>query len=100
MADERFRLSGKSFLQGFFCEADGTPSSSRLLSAVFGVASIVWVSLIVWAHIHHPYEPILPDLTGLAIFIGVPYGINKGSDMVVKGVSVFKTNINGQDNPK
>lgn len=83
----------RGFWRGVFSEVDGTPSSSRVLGATFGILALVWVSLIVWAHIHSHYEPMLPDLGGLAVFISTPYGINKGSDAIVKAVSIFKTNV-------
>lgn len=97
MDDNRFNITGKRFWRGAFSEADGTPSSSRILSAFLTVMASGWVSLIVWAHIKHPYEPILPDLAGLAFFIGVPYGINKGNDAIGKIVSVYRTNVNGDE---
>lgn len=97
MSDEtvesRLEARARGFWRGVFSEQDGTPSSSRVLGAVFCVAAVVWVSLIVVAHIRAHYDPILPDLGGLGFFIGVPYGINKSSDAVAKVVSVFRTNV-------
>lgn len=95
MPDERFQVEGRRFWRGCFSEVDGTPSSSRVLSAFLTIMGAAWVTVIVIAHVRHPYEPILPDLAGLAMFIGVPYGINKGSDMIGKVVSVYKTNVTG-----
>lgn len=79
---------------GAFSESGpGSPSASRTLAGVFGAASIVWISMIVHAHIRNHYEPILPDMGGLALFVSTLYGINKGSDVVGKVVSVFRTNV-------
>lgn len=59
------------FLKGVFSEADGTPSFSRIATAILVGFACGWVTHIVW----HKHE--MPDLLGLSAFITVLYGVNK-----------------------
>lgn len=65
------------FLAGIFSESDGTPSASRVFTAVILAFELGWVTAILVTHISHHIEPILPDLGGLAAYVGALYGINK-----------------------
>jgi hypothetical protein len=60
-------------VKGFFSEADGKPSFSRVATAVLIAFSLVWVTRLV-EHNH-----ALPDFTGLCFFIGTLYGLNKAA---------------------
>lgn len=75
-----------AFLQSVFSEDDGQGSYSRVASGAIVVATLAWVSHVVWK------TGALPDLTGPATFIclaaGSHYGINKASDII----SAFKGN--------
>lgn len=59
------------FLKSMFAEDDGTMSFGRTGSAVALLATIGWISYIVYK-IH-----TVPDMTGPSLFIGTPYAINK-----------------------
>lgn len=62
-----------SFWRGVFSEADGTPSFSRVATAVALAFALGWVTSIV-ARTHQ-----LPDFSGLVAFIGILYGINRAA---------------------
>jgi len=67
-----------AYLKSTFSEADGTGSSTRLLAGGGVLATIVWVSFIVFSQKH------LPDLGGAAMFVSASfsgYGINKIAGM-------------------
>ena len=59
------------FWRGVFSEADGTPSLSRVGTAVLIGFACGWVTSIV----KHSFT--LPEFGGLTLFIGAVYGINK-----------------------
>lgn len=59
------------FWRGVFSEADGTPSSSRIFTALLVAFSLGWVTHLVW------HDNALPDFAGLALFVGTLYGTNK-----------------------
>jgi hypothetical protein len=70
--------SGKrGFMRGMFSETDGTPSSSRVMTAVIASFALGWVTAIVIAHLMRRYEPVIPELGGLAAFTAALYGVNK-----------------------
>ena len=66
------------FWTGVFSEPDGTPSFSRVATAVALAFALGWVTHIV-GHNHG-----LPDFAGLVAFIGVLYGINKAGAALAK----------------
>jgi hypothetical protein len=59
------------FWKGVFSEADGTPSFTRVASGMLLAFACGWVSCLVYRN------NALPDLGGLALLIGTPYGLNK-----------------------
>jgi len=59
------------FWRGVFSEADGTPSFSRVATAVIVAFSMGWVTALV--RVNHQ----LPDFGGLVLLIGALYGVNK-----------------------
>lgn len=59
------------FWRGVFSESDGTPSFSRIATAVVVAFSVGWVTELV-GRLHS-----LPDFAGLSCFIGTLYGVNK-----------------------
>ena len=62
------------FLAGVFSDG-GQPSFSRVATGVALIASIAWVSYLV---IHNK---TLPDFYGIAMFISVPYALNRLTNM-------------------
>jgi hypothetical protein len=72
------------FWAGVFSEADGTPSFSRVASGVALAFGCGWVSAIVVAAVRRGVRPELPDFIGLIAFLGVFYGINKGTALFKK----------------
>lgn len=73
-----------SFWKPVFSESDGTPSFSRIVSALVTTFALGWVTAIVWSHIKAHTEPILPDFGGLAMFISIFYGLNVGSRAIAR----------------
>lgn len=69
----------KPFWKWVFCEADGTPSSSRVFTAVLVSFACGWVTAF---EIH---TGSLPEFSGLAVFISVLYGFNKASNALGQG---------------
>lgn len=61
----------KGFWRGVFSEPDGTPSFSRVATAVVVAFACGWVTALV----HHNH--MLPALIELGGFIGVLYGANQ-----------------------
>jgi hypothetical protein len=59
-----------NFWKGVFSEVDGTPSFSRVSTGLIVSFACGWVTAIV-RHNH-----ALPDLAGLALFVGTLYGAN------------------------
>ena len=64
------------FWRGVFSESDGTPSFSRVATAVIVGFSMGWVTALV--RVNHQ----LPDFGGLVLLIGALYGVNKVSAAV------------------
>jgi hypothetical protein len=71
----------KPFWVWVFCEADGTPSFSRVASGVLTAFSCGWVTAVI------RFTHAIPDavtLGGLGALILVPYGTNKIVGMLSK----------------
>jgi len=64
------------FWRGVFSESDGTPSFSRVSTAVIVAFAMGWVTALVRAN-HQ-----LPEFGGLVLLIGTLYGVNKVSGAV------------------
>ena len=62
-----------NFWRSVFSESDGTPSFSRVATAVIVGFSMGWVTALV--RLNHQ----LPDFGGLVLLIGALYGVNKFS---------------------
>ena len=62
-----------NFWRSVFSESDGTPSFSRVATAVIVGFSMGWVTALV--RTNHQ----LPDFGGLVLLIGALYGVNKFS---------------------
>jgi len=62
-----------NFWRGVFSESDGTPSFSRVATAVIVAFAMGWITALV--HANHQ----LPDFGGLVLLIGALYGVNKFS---------------------
>ena len=62
---------GRPFWRGVFSESDGTPSFSRLATAVVVAFAVGWTTALV------KQNHALPDFAGLSCFIGTLYGVNK-----------------------
>ena len=60
-----------NFWRGVFSEPDGTPSFSRVATAVIVGFAVGWVTALV--RTNHQ----LPDFGGLVLLIGALYGVNK-----------------------
>jgi hypothetical protein len=60
-----------TFLKSVFSEPTGEGSCARVLSAVFAVAAIAWVTHVV-IHTH-----AIPPLTDITVWISAPYAVNK-----------------------
>jgi len=74
-------LNPSSFVQEIFNEENGKTSFARIGSFISLLAGIAWVSFLVYKN------HVLPDLSGVSLFIGVPYGTNKFSSVVSQFVS-------------
>ena len=61
------------FWRGVFSEPDGTPSFSRVATAVIVAFTMGWVTALV--RVNHQ----LPEFGGLVLLIGALYGVNKVS---------------------
>lgn len=72
------------FWRGVFSEPDGTPSVTRVLTAIAMGFAIGWITAIIAYHLKRSFEPVLPDLAGLIAFIGTPYAINRGANIFQK----------------
>lgn len=64
------------FWRGVFSESDGTPSFSRVATAVIVGFAMGWITALV--RVNHQ----LPDFGGLVLLIGTLYGVNKVSAAV------------------
>jgi hypothetical protein len=78
------------FLKSVFSEADGTGSCARILSAVFAVATILWVTYIVRT-LH-----TIPPLGDCTTLIACPYAINKVATKISDAVSALAGKKDGQ----
>jgi hypothetical protein len=70
-----------AYLKSTFSEADGTGSATRFLAGGGVLATIIWVSFIVFTQRH------LPDLSGASLFVSASfsgYGVNKIAGMAKK----------------
>jgi len=65
-----------NFWRSVFSEPDGTPSFSRVATAVIVGFSMGWVTALV--RLNHQ----LPDFGGLVLLIGTLYGVNKFSGAI------------------
>ena len=65
-----------TFWRSVFSEPDGTPSFSRVATAVIVAFAMGWVTTLV--RLNHQ----LPDFGGLVLLIGALYGVNKVSAAV------------------
>ena len=69
-----------SFLRSVFSEADGAGSMSRIGTMLVVVFALAWVTYLVVRH------DVLPDLSGLAIWVvsisTSLYGVNRLADVV------------------
>jgi len=65
-----------NFWRSVFSESDGTPSFSRVATAVIVGFSMGWVTALV--RLNHQ----LPDFGGLVLLIGALYGVNKFSGAI------------------
>lgn len=63
----------QNFWRGVFSETDGTPSFSRVATAVIVGFAMGWITSLV--RMNHQ----LPDFGGLVLLIGTLYGVNKFS---------------------
>jgi hypothetical protein len=72
-----------NFLKGVLSDGD-YPSASRVMSLIIVLFGCVWISYLV--KVNHA----IPDVTGVALLIGVPYGLNVGANAwtAVKGPRV------------
>ena len=73
-------MTVREYLFKAFCD-DGTPSSSRLLTAATTLSSIVALLAVVFKTWHMPDGM---SLTGLGTFAVSPYAINRASKMFGK----------------
>lgn len=60
-----------SWIKGVFEESDGSPSFSRCASGILLVCVICWITY------HIVITKLWPDMTGPAVLITAPYGMNK-----------------------
>jgi len=65
-----------NFWRGVFSDSDGTPSFSRVATAVIVGFAMGWVSALV--RMNHQ----LPDFGGLVLLISTLYGVNKFSGAI------------------
>lgn len=61
----------RPFWAWVFCESDGTPSFSRVATAVLVAFACGWITAVV------RYSHSLPELAGIGGFITVLYGANR-----------------------
>lgn len=69
------------FFKKLFSDS-GEVSFSRTASGIAVICSCVWVSYVVYKNI------AIPDLSGIALFIGTLYGLGKVSETIQKIKSV------------
>jgi hypothetical protein len=66
----------RPFWAWVFCENDGTPSFSRVGTAVILAFACGWISAVVrWTH-------SLPEFAGVSLFVTILYGANKLSSVL------------------
>ena len=66
------------FFKKMFSE-EGTASFGRFGAFIALLASITWVSFVVYK------KELIPDLGGISLFIGTLYGLSKGLGALNKG---------------
>jgi hypothetical protein len=84
----RMNAGAREFWVGVFSDS-GTPSWSRVASGLIVLLGVIWVSFLVF--VNHA----LPDMSGLALLIGVPYGLN----VVGKAGTMIGTAMSGKNAP-
>ncbi len=65
------RNGASGFWRGVFSEADGSPSFSRIATAVAVAFAVGWTTALV------RQNHALPDFGGMTCFVGTLYGVNK-----------------------
>jgi hypothetical protein len=65
-----------TFIKEIFNEENGKTSFARIGSFLSLLAGVGWVSYLVYKN------HVLPDLSGISLFIGVPYGTNKFTNFI------------------
>ncbi len=65
------------FWRGVFSEPEGTPSVTRVLTALITSFALGWVTAIVVTHLHRKYEPVFPDFAGLVMLVAALYSANR-----------------------
>jgi|ERR1700683_941323 len=65
------RNAAAKFWRGVFSEADGSPSFSRVATAVAVAFAVGWTTALV------RQNHALPDFGGMTCFVGTLYGVNK-----------------------
>jgi hypothetical protein len=83
----------KQFWLGVMSDS-GQPSWSRVASSIIVLFGCIWTTFLVY--VNH----VMPDVSGLALLIGVPYGLNvigKSATMIAnrKGVETSTTTVLG-----
>ena len=71
------------FIKSVFSEADGTGSAARILSALFAISAVYWITHLV--HVNHAVPP-LSDITTL---VAAPYAANKISTKIADAVTAL-----------
>ncbi|HWR15185.1 MAG TPA: hypothetical protein VN577_10170 [Terriglobales bacterium] len=90
MADDRFQLPIKQFVQGVFSD-NGAPSSSRVVSFILSMGSLLILAVLFRHLMCQPADklavwlPNLPYIIGaLAVFSQSPYGVNRIGDWLLR----------------
>jgi len=73
----RMSDGAKAFWTGVFSDG-GTPSFSRVATALITVAAIIWISFIVY------FKREIPDVGGVVLLIGTLYGLNVAGNAAAK----------------
>lgn len=55
-----------NFIKSAFCDNDGTANPAHIIAFILVLASVSWVSFLVYKNPHGP----IPDLTGIAYLLG------------------------------
>ena len=73
----RMSDGAKTFWTGVFSDG-GSPSFSRVATALIAIAAVIWISYIVW------FKREIPDVGGVVLLIGTLYGINVAGTAAAK----------------